>query len=184
MPRGTVLTEVERANIDLLRSRGENVRQIGIQLNRSEKVVHNYLSLGESYGNRSYKGPPKALSERDERQVVRLAGSGVYSLREIGRELDNVASLRTIHRTVQNSPYLEWATMKKQPILTDQHKEKRLDYARNHMSWNEKDWGKVIFSDEKKWNLDGPDGYSHYWHDLRKEPKIFGKRQQGNSIAI
>ena len=37
----------------------------------------------------------------------------------------------------------------------------------------------MIFSDEKKFNLDGPDGYQYYWHDLRKDQEIYSKRVQG-----
>lgn len=36
------------------------------------------------------------------------------------------------------------------------------------MTWKE-EWKRVVFSDEKKFNLEGPDGYNYYFHDLRKE---------------
>lgn len=37
----------------------------------------------------------------------------------------------------------------------------------------------VVFTDEKTFNHDGPDGLQYYWHDLRREPEAFSKRVQG-----
>ncbi|VDO23414.1 unnamed protein product [Haemonchus placei] len=38
---------------------------------------------------------------------------------------------------------------------------------------------KVAFSDEKKFNLVGPDGNKYYGRDLRKEPVYFSRRNSG-----
>jgi hypothetical protein len=42
----------------------------------------------------------------------------------------------------------------------------------------------VIWSDEKKFNLDGPDGMQYYWVDLRKELEIFSKNVHGGGSVI
>ncbi|KAL7726646.1 hypothetical protein ACLKA6_010511 [Drosophila palustris] len=44
----------------------------------------------------------------------------------------------------------------------------RLDFCRSNMTWT-KEWERVVFSEEKKFNLEGPDGYAYYFHDIRKE---------------
>jgi hypothetical protein len=46
------------------------------------------------------------------------------------------------------------------------------------------DWASVIFSDEKKFNLDGPDGLKYYWHDLREENESFFSRQNGGGSRM
>ena len=47
-----------------------------------------------------------------------------------------------------------------------------------------KKWRNVIFTDEKRFNLDGPDGLNYYYHDLRKEQKILSRRQIGGGGMI
>ena len=42
----------------------------------------------------------------------------------------------------------------------------------------------IIFSDEKKFNLDGPGGIHCYWHDLRKEEQVFYKRPFGGGSVM
>lgn len=42
----------------------------------------------------------------------------------------------------------------------------------------------IIFSDEKKFNLDGPDGFRDYWRDLRKDPLCFSKRNFGGGSLM
>ena len=40
----------------------------------------------------------------------------------------------------------------------------RLEYAGQYSTMSDIEWRKVVFSDEKKFNLDGPDRFQKYWH--------------------
>ncbi|CAD6196633.1 unnamed protein product [Caenorhabditis auriculariae] len=72
-------------------------------------------------------------------------------------------------------------SMKAAPRLQQRHKNERLQFARSNMAT---DWNEIIFSDEKKYNLDGPDGYAHYWRDLRKDSMYFSKRNFGGGSLM
>ena len=64
------------------------------------------------------------------------------------------------------------------------HMQKRISWAREKVTWNICDWNGVVWSDEKRFNLDGPDGFAYYWHDLRREERLFSKRQNGGGSLM
>lgn len=90
--------------------------------------------------------------------------------------------------------------MRTAPKLLDRHKVARKEFARKHMATDRTNVStneifqlfqfledltfQIIFSDEKKFNLDGPDGFNHYWRDLRKEPRYFSKRNFGGGSLM
>ena len=46
------------------------------------------------------------------------------------------------------------------------------------------EWNSTVWSDEKKFNFNGPDGYRCDWYDLRKEEKILSRRIQGTDSVM
>ena len=72
---------------------------------------------------------------------------------------------------------------KRSPLLINSHKDLRLKWTKDHMTWNEA-WHKVIWSDEKKFNLDCLDGFSFCWRDLLKEEEISTARPQDDDSVM
>ncbi len=92
-------------------------------------------------------------------------------------------STRRIQSILHTSPELKYEKRKSCPKLTNAHINNRLNWAKEKVTWGSK-WRTVLFSDEKKFNLDGPDGNQYYWHDLRKDSQYFSKRVSGGGSVM
>lgn len=53
-----------------------------------------------------------------------------------------------------------------------------------HLSGTFQCWRRVIVYHEKRFFLDGPDGFALQWHDLRSQTKFFSKHQQGGQSIM
>ncbi|CAD7082823.1 unnamed protein product [Hermetia illucens] len=181
MPRGVKLTDYEKGQISALFKEGISKREIASRIGRSDRVVRNYLNNVDNYGTKKRKGRPRVLSDRDRRSISKATSNSTNSLRGIRNECKLSVSIPTIWREINRNPNLVREKMRKAPRLQQHHKDARVEFARNNMS---RHWDQVIFSDEKKFNLDGPDGFDGYWRDLRKEPRYLSRRNFGGGTVM
>ncbi len=183
MPRGASLTEIERQRILDFHGQNMSARAIAEKLERHHSTVSSFLKSPATYGSVKRLGPKPRMTPRAVRHLVTEAAKGQTSARRLKQEQSIPVGVRRTQQILRSTPFLNWEMRKPVPWMTQAHKKARDDWAMKQVS-TARDWTSVIFSDEKKFNLDGPDGIQYYWRDLRKEPQYFKKRQSGGGSVM
>lgn len=197
MNRGLQLTCMEKGEIKALKEQKLSNREIAKRIGRSRSVVNNFINLGPFYGKIRRSGPKHKVFPRLKRLIISKAKIENMNAVQIKNELDLPIGVRRVQQIIQQQPQpgaLEWTKIKrmKRPKLTPKNIKERMEFATNNISWTD-EWRQVIFSDERKFNLDGPDGCQYYWHDLRTEKEIRmsrnfggddGKNNNNNSVMV
>jgi transposase len=119
-------------------------------------------------------GRPKILSETTVRAVSRgLRLRQLYSLRDAVGMLEGLGqrvAKSTLHSNLQDE---EMVYGKGRPILKLKrcHRVARLRWAKDQLRLK-RNWRRVVFSDEKKWNLTGPDCTRLLWYLKGQRPDV------------
>nr|CCA22923.1 Transposable element Tc3 transposase putative [Albugo laibachii Nc14] len=131
-------------------------------------------------------GPKSLLSTRDIGRIVRAAAAGESSAAMLKHELNISVSVRTIQRTLARLDWLEYTKMVNTLPLTAENMLDHVASAKSTLLRKDAGtvWEYIIFSDEKKWNLDCPDGFQHYWRDLHLPARQTKRRQAGGGSGM
>ena len=164
MAKGTKLSDFEKGEIRALKRVRKSQQEISKALGRSKIVICYYFKSPNKYGTRKPTGRTEKLSSLFKRRIVCEVKKKTSSTLKILKSLvDAHCSTKIIWRHLNN----EKNRHKKRihcPRSTMKHKEKQLEYARQYQTMSAREWRNVVSSDEKKFVLNGLDGFQRYWH--------------------
>lgn len=178
MPLGTLLDIAEVASVLAFRKVGKSINEIAKVMGRSRCAVRHVLQAEDPFNRPPKKRTCPKMSVRSLRRLRKAASTSGKSASKLKTELQLDASVRTVQRHLKSTPWLQYMKRKQTPKLTERHMKARIAHATKHLKKSPK-WKRIIWSDEKKFNLDGPDGFKYYWHDLRLEDEKYLSRQKG-----
>ncbi|GBO03181.1 hypothetical protein AVEN_265737-1 [Araneus ventricosus] len=161
MPKASYLSNEEESKILHLKLLGKTVKEISKPLNRSTSMTYRVLTRKTPYEPKR-SGRPRVTDILSDRRIKRMASSQKMSVvRGTTRASRLQISKNTVHRRIIESGYMIHVKMARRLALSKLHISKRLKWARNDIPYGDK-WMAVLFSDDKKWNLYGPDGNIKY----------------------
>ena len=149
-----------------LRNEGYSYRQIadkighGVTASGIRKLCVRFEESG-SINTKHGRGRKKATTSKTDRRISRLAlqnrRATSHAINKILSDTGVVMSDRTVRRRLVAAG-LRARIPRKKPFLNVLQRKKRLQWAKEHVSWTHEQWKKVIWSDETRISIFGSDG--------------------------
>ena len=168
-----------RQAIVKLHKEKHTIREISEKVKRSKSVIGRVVKSYDDTGKivSAFKtGRPRKTSAREDRIMQRMSLKDRFkSCTEIKQGYEIVPHVLTCQDRLFLDDCKEIGlfnrTPRKKQLISSKNKKKRLEFANRYVIWTYKNWAKVFFSDESKFNSFGNDGKKQcketYWWKIK-----------------
>jgi len=153
--------------IEYLLSKEFSVRKVAKETGVSKSTVSRILAQIPAENTKKLGGRPSVLTKRVKSSLSRGFETGnlkttTDAIFQVKKLTDKTVSNETIRLFLRSTGMKAYSKPLK-PRLTAVHKKNRLSFARAMRSVPQETWDGIIFTDESKYNLYGPDGNKFVW---------------------
>jgi transposase len=176
MVRGKMLTDDERAYIVAQLNLQKTTLVISKALGRDHRTVKRFVEEGKLHRKKHVSGRPSKISARDMRRIKRATAKNPHAT---SKTVFQAAGVTDVSKSTRNRVLRTVANQRKraiQPPMSKVNRKKRVAWAEQYLK---EDFKKVLWTDESRATLDGPDGWDRGWLLSTSQPQIRLRRQQG-----
>lgn len=161
-----------------------SIRNIVAEVKRSNGCGYMFLKTRRRDCRTHIAKNAKNLSNAHKRAVIREACNGKLSERQLNMGMFLPVGVRRVQKHFSLNTTTAVPRNAFRPKDEGKKQERPLKYFSSYGYKGFYFWDNIVFSDGKKFNLDGPDGLALYWNDLRTELRRFSTRQQGGKSVM
>ena len=176
------ITDADKSTIVAMLSNGQSTLEISKFLGRDHRTIKSYTNDASKKRTRKDSGKPRTVSRR---QIVLLKRASAKLPLATSKNIFKEAQVECHSRATRCrvlSRVSKVRTAKKTPPLSKANVLKRLEWAKKYVKINFKD---VIFTDECRASLDGPDGFARGWlRNGQALPNRLRRQQGGGGIMF
>ncbi|GFW24664.1 transposable element Tcb1 transposase [Trichonephila clavipes] len=194
--KGKEITPEEKKIIIKLKNECKNLREIGKTVGKThssiQRVINNYTS-SKSVISKPRSGRPSKLTLREKSYVFksiclnpRLSASQIAN--DIRERFKKHFMCEDIIRKILKKAGYHGRVAHKKPPISAVKRQKRLDFANEHVNKPPQFWEKVLFSDESKFCIFGIKGRKLVWRKqgtaLEKENLVPTVKYGGGGVMV
>lgn len=133
---------------------------VGCSVSCVKKTLDRYRETS-SLEDRPRSGRPRGMTSKDQRYVLLMAKRNRFKTLPVLHEEYNCGRkikeqvCETVVRNSLTKNALNGRVAAKKPLLRSANIKKRLAFAKAHVDWSEKQWSRVLFTDESKFEFFG-----------------------------